>query len=66
MHSGLHNIKDLLLLGCKKQKLRSHSDLLPNRTANAWALTFSDQFDIQVEAKWKNLAAQQLYEQSLS
>jgi len=65
MHSGLHNIKDLLLLGCKKQKLRSHSDLLPNRTANAWALTFSDQFDIQVEAKWKNLAAQQLYEQSL-
>jgi UV DNA damage repair endonuclease len=65
MHSGLHNIKDLLLLGCKKQKLRSHSDLLPNRTANAWALTFLDNFDIQVEAKWKNLAAQQLYEQSL-
>jgi len=66
MHSGLHNIKDLLLLGCKKQKLRSHSDLLPNRTANAWALTFLDNFDIQVEAKWKNLAAQQLYEQSLN
>jgi hypothetical protein len=53
------------LLGCKKQKLRSHSDLLPNKTSNAWALTFLDSFDIQVEAKWKNLAAQQLYEQSL-
>lgn len=65
MHSGLHNFKDLLLLGCKKQKLRAHSDLLPNRTANAWALTFLDHADIQVEAKFKNLAAQQLYEQSL-
>jgi len=66
MHSSLHNIKDLLLLGCKKQKLRAHSDLLPNRTANDWALSFLDNFDIQVEAKWKNLAAQQLYEQSLN
>lgn len=65
MHSGLHNIKDLLLLGCKKQKLRAHSDLLPNRAANTWALTFLDHADIQVEAKFKNLAAQQLYEQSL-
>jgi hypothetical protein len=66
MHSGLHNIKDLLLLGCKKQKLRAHSDLLPNHASNAWALSFGDHFDICVEAKGKNLAAQQLYEQSLS
>jgi UV DNA damage repair endonuclease len=65
MHSGLHNIKDLLLLGCKKQKLRAHSDLLPNQASNAWALSFNDNFDIQTEAKGKNLAAQQLYEQSL-
>jgi UV DNA damage endonuclease len=65
MHSGLHNIKDLLLLGCKKQKLRAHSDLLPNHSSNAWALSFGDHFDICVEAKGKNLAAEQLYEQSL-
>ena len=65
MHSGLHNIKDLLLLGCKKQKLRAHSDLLHNQKSNAWALSFNDHFDICTEAKGKNLAAQQLYEQSL-
>ena len=65
MHSGLHNIKDLLLLGCKKQKLRAHSDLLPNHVSNAWALSFGDHFDICTEAKGKNLAAEQLYEQSL-
>jgi hypothetical protein len=66
MHSGLQNIKDLLLLGCKKQKLRAHSDLLPNHASNAWALSFNENFDIQTEAKGKNLAAQQLYEQSLT
>ena len=66
MHSGLHNIKDLLLLGCKKQKLRAHSDLLPNHASNAWALSFGDHFDICVEAKGKNLAAEQLYEQSIA
>jgi UV DNA damage endonuclease len=65
MHSGLHNIKDLLLLGCKKQKLRAHSDLFPNHASNTWALSFSDHFDICTEAKGKNLAAEQLYEQSL-
>ncbi len=65
MHSNLHSIKDLLLLGCKKQKLRAHSDLLPNHASNAWALSFNDSFDIQTEAKGKNMAAEQLYEQSL-
>jgi UV DNA damage endonuclease len=65
MHSNLHNIKDLVLLGCKKQKLRAHSDLFPNHKSNAWALSFNDRFDIQTEAKGKNMAAQQLYEQSL-
>jgi UV DNA damage endonuclease len=65
MHSQLHDIKDLVLLGCKKQKLRAHSDLFPNHKSNAWALSFHDCFDIQTEAKGKNMAAQQLYEQSL-
>jgi UV DNA damage endonuclease len=65
MHSQLHNIKDLVLLGCKKQKLRAHSDLFPNYKSNEWALSFNENFDIQTEAKGKNMAAQQLYEQSL-
>jgi hypothetical protein len=55
----------LLSFGCKKQKLRAHSDLFPNRDSNAWALSFHDNFDIQTEAKGKNIAAQELYEQSL-
>jgi UV DNA damage endonuclease len=66
MHSQLHDMKSLLSRGAKKMKLRAHSDLLPNRATNAWALTFLDNFDIQVEAKAKNLAAEQLYQQSLT
>jgi len=31
-----------------------------------WALTFADQFDIQCEAKGKNLASGQVYEQYIS
>ena len=63
-HTEMHNIKDLLDRGCKKQKLRAHSDLLPNRKVNDWALSFSDHFDIQVEAKGKNMASEQLYRQA--
>jgi len=65
-HSEMHNIQDLLARGCKKQKLRAHSDLLPNAKVNDWALGFGDEFDIQVEAKAKNLAAEQLYNQYLA
>jgi hypothetical protein len=57
---------DLALLlgqGYKKQKLRAHSDFMWNRACNDWALSFADQFDIQVEAKGKNLASEQLCEQ---
>ena len=66
MHSQMHNIKDLLALGCKKQKLRAHSDFLPNDTVNDWALSFWDNFDIQVEAKAKNLATDQLHARSMA
>jgi hypothetical protein len=31
-----------------------------------WALTFSDQFDIQCEAKGKNLASEQVYERYIA
>ena len=65
-HTEMHNIKDLLQRGCKKQKLRAHSDMLPNAKVNDWALSFNEHFDIQVEAKAKNLAAEQLYRQRQS
>jgi hypothetical protein len=37
-----------------------------NSASNAWALTFSNKFDIQVEAKGKNLASDQLYQQKVA
>ena len=63
-HTEMHDIRMLLERGCKKQKLRAHSDLLPNRAVNNWALSFSENFDIQVEAKGKNMASEQLYRQA--
>ena len=63
-HIGMHDIVGLLEQGHKKQKLRAHSDYYPNRDVNDWALGFWDQFDIQCEAKAKNLASQQLFEQA--
>ena len=63
-HAEMHDIKMLLARGCKKQKLRAHSDLLPNKAVNDWALSFSENFDIQTEAKGKNMAQEQLYRQA--
>ena len=60
------DLAELLARGYKKQKLRAHSDFCWNRAVNEWVLGFSDQFDIQVEAKGKNLASEQLYEQYTS
>jgi len=54
----------LLESGHKKAKLRAHSDFMWNRASNEWALSFWDQFDIEVEAKGKNLASEQLYNQA--
>ena len=56
----------LLAGGHKKQQLRAHSDMMWNTAVNDWALAFADNFDIQVEAKGKNLASQQLYEQYIN
>lgn len=64
-HASLHSIPDLLETGAKKQKLRAHSDYYPNVEANDWALSFWDQFDIQCEAKAKNLASEQLYDRAV-
>ena len=60
------DLADLLARGHKKQQLRAHSDFCWNLAVNDWALTFADQWDIQVEAKGKNLASQQLYQQKTS
>jgi UV DNA damage endonuclease len=65
-HTNMHDIVGLLEQGHKKQKLRAHSDYFPNEKANAWALSFWSQFDIQCEAKAKNLASKQLYNQAMN
>jgi UV DNA damage endonuclease len=57
------DLDQLLDRGFKKQKLRAHSDFMWNHAVNDWALTFAGQWDIQVEAKGKNLASEQLYNQ---
>ena len=64
-HNKKPNINSLLEAGHKKQKLRAHSDMYPNYEANEWALSFWDNFDIQCEAKAKNLASLQLYERAV-
>jgi UV DNA damage endonuclease len=62
----MHDIVGLLEQGHKKQKLRAHSDYYPNKDVNAWALSFWKDFDIQCEAKAKNLASEQLWSQAIS
>lgn len=61
-HEHKPNLDQLLLEGCRKQKLRAHSDDYPNKAVNDWALSFWEKFDIQCEAKNKNLASFKLYE----
>jgi len=51
----------LLESGHKKQKLRAHSDLMWNTAVNKYVGTFWPRFDIQVEAKAKNLASAALF-----
>lgn len=57
----LPNLDRLVAGGYKKQQLRAHSDFYWNHAVNRWAAGFSPQFDIQCEAKGKNLASEQLY-----
>ena len=65
-HSVMYDIVDLLESGAKKQKLRAHSEYYPNYKANEWAISFWNKFDIQCEAKAKNLASEQLWLQATS
>ena len=57
------DMEKLLESGYKKQKLRAHSDYCWNHACNEWALSHWDWADIMVEAKCKNLASKQLFEQ---
>jgi hypothetical protein len=54
-------MSQLLEAGHKKGSLRAHSDFYWNRAVNDYALTFANNFDIQCEAKGKNLASFALY-----
>lgn len=59
------DLKQLKSMGFTSAKLRAHSDYCWNKAVNDWALEFNKYADIMVEAKQKNLASTQLYEQSL-
>lgn len=54
----------LLESGKNKQKLRAHSDFYWNTGLNDWALEFLEYFDIQCEAKGKNIASAELYKRA--
>jgi UV DNA damage endonuclease len=54
---------DTLLMESNKSKLRAHSDMFNNTKINEWALTHLSWADIMCEAKSKNLASQQLFNQ---
>lgn len=49
-------LSDLLARGYRKQHLRAHSDTMWNSAVNHWAAEHLTWADIQIEAKWKNLA----------
>lgn len=63
-HDSMPDMQWLLENGYKKQKLRAHSESYPNKVVNQWALSHWEWADIQCEAKLKNLASKELYEQS--
>lgn len=63
-HNRLPDMNTLLESGCRKQKLRAHSEDYPNPVANTWALSHLHWADIMCEAKSKNLAQHTLYQQA--
>lgn len=54
------DLNELLSRGFTRSKLRAHSDFYWNSAVNEYALTFADQWDIQCEAKGKNIARDQV------
>jgi len=52
-----------MLVDTKKAKLRAHSDFYTNKKINEWALSHLNWADIMAEAKGKNLASLELFNQ---
>ena len=50
------DLASLVAAGFTRSKLRAHSDFYWNAAVNEWAATFLDHFDMECEAKGKNLA----------
>lgn len=59
-NQGLPDYNAALAAGVKRASLRAHSDFYWCAAANEWASTFLPNFDIQAEAKAKNLASKAL------
>lgn len=59
-NEGLPDYNAAIAAGVKRAKLRAHSDFYWCQAANDWAKTFLPEFDIQAEAKAKNLASKAL------
>jgi hypothetical protein len=57
---------DVLLKVVNKRDLYLHSDRMWNDWTNNYALQFLDRFDIMLEAKDKNLAAEGFYQRFLA
>lgn len=53
----LPDIKLLLSQNFNKSQLRAHSNMMWNNACNEWAKSFRSEFDIMVEAKYKNIAS---------
>lgn len=56
-NEGLPDYQAAIAAGVKRASLRAHSDFYWCQAANDWAATFLPEFDIQAEAKAKNLAS---------
>lgn len=61
----LPDFNALVASGINRKMLRSHSDRCWNTACNTWALSHLSWMDIEVEAKDKNLASDELYAQGV-
>ena len=59
-NEGMPDYQIALSAGVKKASLRAHSDFYWCKASNEWAGTFLPYFDMEAEAKAKNLASKAL------
>lgn len=60
--NSLPDMETILSRGIKKTKLRAHSDYYWNNAVNDLVFPYSENFDIQCESKWKNIASKGLFD----